>query len=119
MASNKNKKNNLAIIMQSLYLSNLLLVPGLSFLVMLYLFFRDKNMLPRGVAKIHLYRAIQLTIIAGIFLVILPGIALIMAYDFQTSLMLSLVYFVTIHAFFVLLGMLNLTKAMVNKPPIF
>ncbi|NMP30615.1 hypothetical protein HII17_03485 [Thalassotalea sp. M1531] len=119
MADENKKKNNLAIIMQSLYLSNLLLVPGLSFIAMLYLFFRHKTQLPKGVAKVHLYRSIQLSLVAGIFLVVLPSIALLMSYNFQLSLMLSLVYFVTIHAFFVLIGMLNLTKAMVNKLPLF
>ena len=119
MESHNKSKDNLAIIMQSLYLANLLLLPGLSFVAMLYLFFRHRNRLYKGVTKVHLCRAVQLSVVAGIFLVILPGVALMLAYDFQTSLMLSLVYFVTIHAFFVLIGMLNLTKSMVNKPTIF
>lgn len=126
-----------AIICQSLYLANLLLLPGIFFLVLLYYYrqyqqqkvnnegienhvdynkIRSRNL---GIGKIHLIRSIQLSIIAGILLVVIPLVVIFFTSQLQTSIMVGLVYFVTLHAGFVLLGMLNLSRAMAKKLPVF
>lgn len=106
-----------AIIYQSLYLSNLLLIPGLSFLVLLWFFIRNKNQ--QGWQKVHLYRSVQLSVLAGFFIIIVPLIVVFTANQFEASVMVMVVYFVTLHAAFVMLGMLNVARAMAKKLPIF
>ncbi len=106
-----------ATIYQSLYLANLLLLPGVSFLALLWCFFTKKtNTISQ---KAHLYRAIQLPVLAGIILAIVPTAVLLLAQDFNAMLMIVIIYFVTFHAGFVLIGMLNLSRAMSEKPPLF
>ena len=127
-----------AVIYQSLYLANLLLLPGVFFLVLLYYFKQSKQqkkingehaknssgnnevwLRNLGIAKIHLIRSIQLSVLAGLLLAVIPSLVIYFSAELQTSIMVGLVYFVTLHAGFVLLGMFNLARAMANKLPIF
>ncbi|PKG81799.1 hypothetical protein CXF85_16425 [Colwellia sp. 75C3] len=134
---NPSPSGTFAIICQSLYLANLLLLPGIFFLVLLYYYrqyqqqkahnegiedhagnnkIRSRNL---GIGKIHLIRSIQLSVIAGILLVVIPLVVIYFTSQLQTSIMVGLVYFVTLHAGFVLIGMLNLSRAMAKKLPMF
>ncbi|TWX59524.1 hypothetical protein [Colwellia hornerae] len=106
-----------AIIYQSLFLMNLLLIPGLSFLILIWLFIKKKP--HKGWQGIHLYRSIQLSILAGFFIIIIPLVVLLTTDAFEVSLMVMIIYFVTMHAAFVLLGMLNVSRAMAKKLPLF
>ncbi len=105
------------MISQTLFLMNLLLLPGISFLLLIWLFFTHKPTF--GWQRIHLYRAMQLSIAVGIFLVGIPLFIMLFSTQFQASIMVILVYFVTLHAAFVLLGMLNIARAMSAKLPFF
>lgn len=129
---NKKSSNtaNFPIIFQSLYLSNLLLIPAFSFFVLLYFLYQYKKQ-ARLIAsvktkvkfsrkdKIHLYRSIQLSLVAGVMLGIIPLITVLISNQFQASIMVMIIYFVTLHAGFVLIGMFNLSCAMAKKLPIF
>ncbi|MBA6347600.1 MULTISPECIES: hypothetical protein [unclassified Colwellia] len=106
-----------AIIYQSLFLMNLLLIPGLSFLILIWLFIKKKHQ--KGWQCIHLYRSIQLSILAGFFIIVIPLVVLLTTDAFEVSLMVMIIYFVTMHAAFVLLGMLNVSRAMAKKLPLF
>ena len=112
--------------------------PGVFFLVLLYYFKQFKQqkkingehaknssgnnevwLRNLGIAKIHLIRSIQLSVLAGLLLAVIPSLVIYFSAELQTSIMVGLVYFVTLHAGFVLLGMFNLARAMANKLPIF
>ena len=127
-----------AVIYQSLYLANLLLLPGVFFLILLYYFKQFKQqkkingehtknssgnnevwLRNLGIAKIHLIRSIQLSVLAGLLLAVIRSLVIYFSAELKTSIMVGLVYFVTLHAGFVLLGMFNLARAMANKLPIF
>ena len=116
-SQNKEQGKRRAIVYQGLYLSNLLLIPGISFAVLLWLFLHNKQL--KGVAKFHLYRAFQLSIIAGICIIIIPLLIVFLSNAFEASIMVMLVYLVTIHAAFVMIGMLNIARAMAGKLPYF
>jgi len=122
MKSNQN--NRFAIIYQSLYLANLLLLPVISFLVLLYYLNKStqgklgRKRLSRY-NKIHLYRSIQISSLAGILLGIAPVFYILYSAQFSTSVMVVVFYFVTLHTAFVLIGMLNLARAMARKLPVF
>lgn len=110
-----------AVAYQSLYLANLLLLPILSFIVLICFLKSNQSSEVKisRFSRIHLIRAMQLSVAVGIFLIVIPLIVLFASSQFNTSLMVLLVYFVTIHAGFVLIGMLNLSRAMANKLPLF
>ncbi len=112
-----NQHNKPAIIYQSLYLSNLLLVPGVSFLMIVYYFYQAKP--HSNYNRIHLIRSIQLSALAGLILAIAPIFYVFYSNEFGSSVMVTIFYFVTLHACFVLIGMLNLARAMSNKLPLF
>ncbi len=126
-----------SVICQSLYLTNLLLLPGVSFLVMLY-FYRQYSQLKTvnagtesttennkirmrtlGIGKIHLIRSVQLSVLAGLLLAVIPLLVIYFSSQLEASVMVGLVYFVTLHAGFILIGMLNLSRAMAMKLPVF
>lgn len=136
---NRNPKSSgmFSVICQSLYLANLLLLPGISFLVMLY-FYRQYSQLKTvnagiestvennkirmrtlGIGKIHLFRSVQLSVLAGLLLAVIPLLVIYFSSQLEASVMVGLVYFVTLHAGFILIGMLNLSRAMAMKLPVF
>jgi len=114
---NSSKDSRDAIVYQSLFLMNLLLIPGLSFILLIWLFTKKSKQL--SWQRIHLYRSVQLSVLAGFFILVIPLVVLVTTNAFEASLMVMIIYFVTMHAAFVLLGMLNLSRAMARKLPLF
>jgi hypothetical protein len=119
-----NQQNKPAIIYQSLYLSNLLLIPVVSFLLLLYYLYqtlpnRAKPKPLTNFNKIHLFRSIQISALAGLMLGIAPIFYIFYSDQFDVSIMITVFYFVTLHTCFVLIGMLNLARAMAHKLPVF
>ena len=128
MNQESNSTANFPIIFHSLYLSNLLLLPAFSFFALLYFLYQYKKQVNLAsnakikinlMAKIHLYRSIQLSLLAGLMLGIIPLITILVSNQFQASIMVMIFYFVTLHAGFVLIGMFNLSRAMAKKLPVF
>jgi len=124
-----NQQNKPAIIYQSLYLSNLLLVPIGSFLLLVYYFYQTKpteaksnDLKQKSISnfnKIHLIRCIQISTLAGLMLGVAPIFYIFFSEQFGVSVMITIFYFVTLHTCFVLIGMLNLARAMAHKLPVF
>jgi len=112
-----NQQNKPAIIYQSLYLANLLLVPLISFLLLIFYLYQNKPL--TNFNRIHLIRSIQLSTLAGLMLGVAPIMFILFSAQFSSSVMVSIFYFVTLHACFVLIGMLNLARAMAKKLPLF
>ncbi len=117
MKNNSKLEKRSAIIYQSLYLMNLLLIPGIAFFILLWKFIKHKK--ETGWQRAHLYRSFQLAILSGFFLVVVPALTVLLGRDSEALLAMMLVYFVTTHAFFVLIGMFNVSRAMAKKPPLF
>ncbi len=119
-----NEDNKPAIIYQSLYLSNLLLIPLGSFLLLVYYLFQSKlngakSKKISNYNKIHLIRSIQVSALAGLMLGVAPIFYIFFSDQFDVSIMITVFYFVTLIACFVLVGMFNLARAMAHKLPIF
>jgi archaellum biogenesis protein FlaJ (TadC family) len=117
MSMMSKQQNKPAIIYQSLYLANLLLVPALSFLLLIYCLYKAKSL--SHFNRIHLIRSIQISAIAGVTLGLGPTIYIFYSNQFSTSMMITAFYFVTLHAVFVLVGIFNLARAMSRKLPLF
>lgn len=115
-----NQQNKPAIIYQSLYLSNLLLVPLFSFIVLVFFLYKNKqDKSLSNFNRIHLIRCIQISALAGVMLGVAPIFYIFFSDEFGSSVMISIFYFVTLHTGFVLIGMLNLARAMSKKLPLF
>jgi hypothetical protein len=117
MTVEKSDKKRLAIGYQSLYLLNLLLLPAIGFFILAWFFIKNKQQY--GWQRIHLYRAFQLSIACGILLFIIPLVIFVLSTSLEASFTVIFLYFVTFHAAFVLIGMLNLARSMAKKLPIF
>lgn len=107
---------SLAVAAESLYLANLLLVPGLSFLLLLWLHFRHRHSAP-ALARCHLRQAVAGSLWAGVFLVVVN--VLILAgggYSGPYLWMYVLIYFTVCHSTLILIGMFGLSKAMAGRP---
>jgi len=115
--STKQKTARAAVIAQSLYLCNLLILPGISFFILCYYAYKRSQY--SRLSQCHIVRATQFAFASGIFLTVLPFIYWWLTNQASDSFVPILLYFVTFHAAFVLLGMFNLAKAMSRKPPIF
>jgi hypothetical protein len=85
-----NQQNKPAIIYQSLYLSNLLLVPALSFILLVYYLYQDKPL--SNFSRIHLIRCIQISALAGLILGLAPILYIFNSKGFGPSVMISLLF---------------------------
>jgi len=118
MINNFISQKKLSTIAQSLYVANLLILPGFAFLFLLIYFIKFKSRF--GLARIHLYRSLQLCVLNGMVLVVIPLVYIFFLPGInEAAIMIMIFYFVCMHAVFVLLGMLNLSRAMANKMPLF
>lgn len=105
----------LAIAAEALYLVNLLLVPGLAFLILAGLFLRRGG--TGALARNHLEQAFAASCWAGVLLIGVSGaIVLIGDIEGMRTWVVGIMYFVCMHATLVLLGVLGLARALSGKP---
>lgn len=105
----------LAVTAESLYLANLLLVPGIAFLALLFLYFRYRS--APSLARAHLQQTVAASVWAGLLLIAVNGIILWTGgYDQPHTWLVLLLYFVCCHAALVMLGILGLARALAGQP---
>ena len=104
--------NRLAVLAPVLYLLNLLILPGLAFLILCYLYIKYKD-IDDPVARIQLTQNFYASIVAGLAIVgISIIIILIGGLSSVYSWMIMLLYALSIHATLVLLGAFAFAKSM-------
>lgn len=109
----------LAVTAEALYLANLLLMPGLCFIILLRLYFRHRASAP-PLAVCHLRQTVSASIWAGVLLVIANfAIFLLGGYTSANTWTVAIVYFTTCHSTLVLLGIFGLAKAMAGQKYVF
>ncbi|MCE5181417.1 MAG: hypothetical protein LLG15_06415 [Betaproteobacteria bacterium] len=110
---------SLAVWAETLYLSNLLIVPGLAFAALLWLYFKRPTDMPM-LALCHLRQTISASLWAGALLVIAnAAIILLGGYSAANTWVIVIIYFTTCHSTLVLLGVLGLAKAMAGQKYVF
>lgn len=106
---------NLAVWAESLFLINLLLLPGLAFVLLLVLWWRhraDSSPLARN----HLQQTVVASLWAGSLLVLVNGLIIVLGgYQSAATWVIVILYFVSCHAVLVLLGALGLSKALAGQ----
>ncbi len=106
----------LAVVAESLYLINLLLLPGLGFLLLLGLYFRHCDS-ASPLARVHLRQTVSASLWAGALL-IFANLLIVVLGGYQTAWtwIIVILYFTTVHATLVLLGILGLARALAGQP---
>lgn len=105
----------LSTLAESLYIVNLLLLPGLAFLALLFVYVRNIRSAP-GLAVCHLRQTMSASLWAG-GLLLLANIIIVLLAGYQSphTWVVVIIYFTTCHATLVLLGVLGLAKAMAGQ----
>ena len=105
----------LATLAESLYLVNLLLLPGLAFIALLIIYLRNIHTAP-ALAVCHLRQTLSASLWAGVLLLVANSlIVLLGGYQSPHTWMVVVLYFTTCHATLVLLGVLGLAKALAGQ----
>ena len=106
---------NLAVWAESLFLINLLLLPGLAFVLLLVLWWRHRAD-PSPLAGNHLQQTVIASLWAGSLLVLVNGLIIVLGgYQSAATWVIVILYFVSCHAVLVLLGALGLSKALAGQ----
>ena len=105
----------LAATAELLYIANLLILPGLAFLLLLLLWWRKRDHAP-PLAAAHLSQTISASLWAGGLLVIAnAAILLLGGYQGVHTWVVAILWFTVIHSTLVLLGVVGLAKAMAGQ----
>jgi uncharacterized Tic20 family protein len=103
---------NLAVLAESLYLINLLLLPGLAFAGLFALWLKNKDSAP-PLARQHLRQTTFVSLVGGFLIVSLSGLIVALGgLDWAWTWVVLVLYFTCIHSTLVLFGMYGLIKAM-------
>ena len=105
----------LAVTAETLFLLNLLLLPGLAFAALLLVYLAKRHSSPPLAAN-HLVQTTGVSLIGGGLLVVV--IALILAlggFDSGYTWVVVILYFTFIHSSLILLGVMGLVKAMAGQ----
>jgi hypothetical protein len=109
----------LAVLAESLYLGNLLIFPGIGFILLLWLYFKHRAN-GSALALCHLKQGISASIWAGILLLFANlAILALGGYTAVNTWIVVILYFTTCHSTLVLLGVLGLAKAMAGQKYVF
>ncbi|MFW2371857.1 MAG: hypothetical protein ACN4GM_01950 [Gammaproteobacteria bacterium] len=100
---------------EALYLINLLLLPGIGFILLL-LMYKQHAKDGAALVRCHLKQTMNASIWAGILLVIINALILFLgSYSEPWTWVVLIIYFTSIHATLVLLGVVGLSKAMAGR----
>ena len=115
MESTTNTDNSLAITAEALYLINLLLLPGIAFIVLCVLYVKHSRT-GSALTRCHLKQTVITSLWAGFLIVIVNAVILVFGgYTQVWTWMVLIIYFTTIHSTLVLLGVLGLSNALAGK----
>lgn len=104
-----------AVAAESLYLVNLLLAPGVGFLLLLWLWWRGRGKAP-PLAAAHLAQTVSASIWAGLLLVVANALILLLGgYDGPSVWAVVITYFTVCHSALVMFGAYGLSKAMAGQ----
>ena len=105
----------LAVTAEVLYITNLLLLPGLAFIALLGVYFTSIKAAPE-LAACHLRQTLSASLWAGALLLAANIIIVVLGgYRSPYTWMVVIIYFTTCHATLVLLGVLGLARAMAGQ----
>ena len=106
----------LAVLAETLFLANLLLAPGIAFVILLWLWLRHKDDAPL-LARQHLKQATFVSLWGGLLIVSLTALFILVGgLYWEYTWVAVILYFTCIHSTLVLFGMFGLIKALAGQP---
>jgi hypothetical protein len=109
----------IAVMAESMYLVNLMLAPGLAFLVLAWLWYRHHRDAP-PLARCHLDQTFRVSLIGGTAIVVAVALVILAGgLDWAWTWVIVVLYFTLIHSTLIMLGMLGLAKALSGKLYVF
>jgi len=105
----------IAVMAEGLYLTNLLLVPGLAFLLLLLLYWKTHGQVSAFTLN-HLQQTVFASIWGGLLIIVILALILLLGgIDGPYTWMIAIIYFTLVHSSFILLGMIGLIKALAGQ----
>lgn len=105
----------IAVVAEVLYLANLLVAPGIAFVLLLLLYLHRRHDAP-PLARAHLGQTISATLWAGLLLVVVNLVILVLGgYRGVHTWIIVITYFTLCHSMLVLFGAYGLAKAMAGQ----
>lgn len=105
---------NLAVAAESLFLINLMLAPGLAFVVLFWLWRRHREAPP--LARNHLRQSFLVSLWGGLLLVVVCAAVLALGgLEWAWTWVAVVLYFTCVHSTLILFGALGLSRAMTGK----
>jgi hypothetical protein len=105
----------LAILAEALFLANLMIIPGLGFVLLVVLWLKKRHT-ATPLERNHLEQTVVTSVWGGAILVgVSAGIFLLGGFDNPVSWVVGVLYFVCFHASLILLGVVGLNRAMLGK----
>ena len=110
---------SLAVAAESLYLVNLMLAPGLGFVAIAWLWFKQRGTAP-ALARCHLDQAFWVSLWGGALIVVAcAGFIWLFGLDSEWTWTYVIMYFTCIHSTLIMFGILGLAKAMAGQPYVY
>ncbi len=110
---------SLAVTAETLYLINLMLAPGLAFVLLLLLYWFNRGQAD-ALAMNHLSQTVGVSMAgAGLILVVCSVLLLLGGLDSGYIWMVVILYFTFIHSSLILMGVMGLVKAMAGQHYVF
>lgn len=101
---------------ESLYLANLLLLPGIAFVLLLWLYRRQRSG-ATSLALCHLRQTVTASIWAGVLLLPITILTITVGgYESIAAWTAAILYFTVCHTSLVLMGIIGLARAMAGRP---
>ena len=111
------RERRLAVAAETLFLVNLMLAPGLAFLVLAGLWWRFGRAPRQGLGGRHLHQTFVASLWAGGLLVVaVSAMVLLGGWDSPWTWMVAILWFVTVHASLILGGAMGLARALDGRP---
>ena len=105
----------LAVLAESLFLINLMLLPGIAFAILAGLWLKHRDSAP-PLARQHLHQATLVSLWGGALIVVLGAVIVLAGgLDAAWTWVVLVLYFTAIHSTLILLGMYALIKAMAGE----
>ena len=115
--TDKMDEKDFAVLVESLYVANLLILPVLAFIILALLFIKKHGSLPT-LADAHLEQTMSASIWIGVIFFIAAITVMLMnllGVEDVTLWVIAIITFTIIHATMVLLGVVGLAKALAGK----
>jgi hypothetical protein len=107
--------NGIAVTAETLYLINLLLLPGLGFVILLILYWIKHNNVS-ALNLNHLQQTVFASIWGGSLIIVINALIILLGgYEGAYTWMIVVLYFTVVHSTFILLGMVGLIKALAGQ----